>query len=255
MCLEKLQVSQPEKKLNLKESDHLLEIGTGWGGFAIYAAKNYGCKITSTTISKEQHQMAKLRVDEEGLSSKINLLLEDYRDLSGQFDKLVSIEMIEAVGYQFYSDYFKKCSSLLKADGLMVLQAITIADQQYKKSIKSVDFIQKYIFPGGYTPSLSEIARPIEDSNLILNDLEVLRLHYAYTLKNWRERFLNKKDKVLEMFDERFLRMWEFYFAGCEMAFKWGDQVVFQLQLTNALYIRKRRVCAQTHGPWAPCGN
>ena len=144
-----LKIDRICKKLNLKESDHLLEIGTGWGGFAIYAAKNYGCKVTSTTISKEQHQMAKLRVDEEGLSSRVNLLLEDYRDLSGQFDKLVSIEMIEAVGYQFYSDYFKKCSSLLKADGLMVLQAITIAVNSIKNQFNPLILFKNIFFQEG----------------------------------------------------------------------------------------------------------
>jgi cyclopropane-fatty-acyl-phospholipid synthase len=216
-----LKIDRICKKLNLKESDHLLEIGTGWGGFAIYAAKNYGCKVTSTTISKEQHQMAKSRVDEEGLSSRINLLLEDYRDLSGQFDKLVSIEMIEAVGYQYYSDYFKKCSSLLKADGLMVLQAITIADQQYKKSIKSVDFIQKYIFPGGCLPSVSCMTEIMTThTDLRVTNIEDIGLHYAFTLKEWRDRLYESIEKIKKMgYSDTFIRMWHYYLCYCEGAF------------------------------------
>lgn len=216
-----LKIDRICKKLNLKESDHLLEIGTGWGGFAIYAAKNYGCKVTTTTISKEQHQMAKLRVDEEGLSSRINLLLEDYRDLSGQFDKIVSIEMIEAVGYQFYSDYFKKCSSLLKSDGLMVLQAITIADQQYKKSIKSVDFIQKYIFPGGCLPSVSCMTEVMTaHTDLRVTNIEDIGPHYALTLKEWRDSLYENIEKIKKMgYSDTFIRMWHYYLCYCEGAF------------------------------------
>ena len=216
-----LKIDRICKKLDLKESDHLLEIGTGWGGFAIYAAKNYGCKVTTTTISKEQHQMAKLRVDEEGLSSRINLLLEDYRDLSGQFDKIVSIEMIEAVGYQFYSDYFKKCSSLLKSDGLMVLQAITIADQQYKKSIKSVDFIQKYIFPGGCLPSVSCMTEVMTaHTDLRVTNIEDIGPHYALTLKEWRDSLYENIEKIKKMgYSDTFIRMWHYYLCYCEGAF------------------------------------
>ena len=216
-----LKIDRICKKLDLKESDHLLEIGTGWGGFAIYAAKNYGCKVTTTTISKEQHQMAKLRVDEEGLSSRINLLLEDYRDLSGQFDKIVSIEMIEAVGYQFYSDYFKKCSSLLKPDGLMVLQAITIADQQYKKSIKSVDFIQKYIFPGGCLPSVSCMTEVMTaHTDLRVTNIEDIGPHYALTLKEWRDSLYENIEKIKKMgYSDTFIRMWHYYLCYCEGAF------------------------------------
>ncbi len=209
------------KKLRLNENDHLLEIGTGWGGFAIYAAKNYGCKVTTTTISEKQYQLAKERVDEAGLSNKITLLLEDYRDLEGQFDKLVSIEMIEAVGYQYFDDYFKKCSKLLKPDGLMVLQTITIADQQYKYSIRSVDFIQKYIFPGGCLPSVSKIAETItENTDMRIINIEDIGPHYATTLSHWRERMYERIDEIRDMgYSDTFVRMWHYYLCYCEGAF------------------------------------
>ena len=209
------------KKLRLNENDHLLEIGTGWGGFAIYAAKNYGCKVTTTTISEKQYQLAKERVEEAGLSNKITLLLEDYRDLEGQFDKLVSIEMIEAVGYQYFDDYFKKCSKLLKPDGLMVLQTITIADQQYKYSIRSVDFIQKYIFPGGCLPSVSKIAETItENTDMRIINIEDIGPHYATTLSHWRERMYERIDEIRDMgYSDTFVRMWHYYLCYCEGAF------------------------------------
>jgi len=148
-------------KLQLNESDHVIEIGTGWGGFALYAAENYGCKVTTTTISQQQHDWAKQRIIEAGLEDKITLLMEDYRDLQGTYDKLVSIEMIEAVGHQFLDTYFAKCSSLLKPEGIMLIQSITIADQQYDRAIKSVDFIQRFIFPGGLIPYVSAITRSV----------------------------------------------------------------------------------------------
>ena len=209
------------KKLRLNENDHLLEIGTGWGGFAIYAAKNYGCKVTTTTISEKQYQLAKERVKEAGLSNKITLLLEDYRDLEGQFDKLVSIEMIEAVGYQYFDDYFKKCSKLLRPDGLMVLQTITIADQQYKYSIRSVDFIQKYIFPGGCLPSVSKIAETItENTDMRIINIEDIGPHYATTLSHWRERMYERIDEIRDMgYSDTFVRMWHYYLCYCEGAF------------------------------------
>ena len=209
------------KKLRLNENDHLLEIGTGWGGFAIYAAKNYGCKVTTTTISEKQYQLAKERVKEAGLSNKITLLLEDYRDLEGQFDKLVSIEMIEAVGYQYFDDYFKKCSKLLRPDGLMLLQTITIADQQYKYSIRSVDFIQKYIFPGGCLPSVSKIAETItENTDMRIINIEDIGPHYATTLSHWRERMYERIDEIRDMgYSDTFVRMWHYYLCYCEGAF------------------------------------
>tara|TARA_B100000686_G_C16739561_1_gene945772 strand:- start:3 stop:1175 length:1173 start_codon:yes stop_codon:yes gene_type:complete len=209
------------KKLRLNENDHLLEIGTGWGGFAIYAAKNYGCKVTTTTISEKQYQLAKERVEKANLSNKITLLLKDYRDLEGQFDKLVSIEMIEAVGYQYFDDYLKKCSKLLKPEGLMVLQAITIADQQYKYSIRSVDFIQKYIFPGGCLPSVSKIVETItEYTDMRIINIEDIGPHYATTLNHWRERMYESIDVIKDMgYSDTFIRMWHYYLCYCEGAF------------------------------------
>ncbi|MGI1678486.1 MAG: cyclopropane-fatty-acyl-phospholipid synthase family protein [Cellvibrionaceae bacterium] len=210
------------QKLKLKSSDHLLEIGTGWGGMAIYAAKHYGCKVTTTTISKEQYAHAKQWVESEGLSDKVDLLLEDYRDLKGAYDKIVSIEMIEAVGHKFYESYFSKCSRLLKDDGLMLIQAITIPDQRYHQAKNSIDFIQKYIFPGGCLPSNSVIAKHIaDDTNMQIVGLEDITMHYAKTLKEWRKRFFENINAVMSQgFDNRFVRMWEFYMCYCEAGFQ-----------------------------------
>jgi cyclopropane-fatty-acyl-phospholipid synthase len=210
------------RKLDLKPGDHLLEIGTGWGALAIHAAREYGCRVTTTTISEEQHRYAKVRVEELGLENQITLLLEDYRDLKGQYDKLVSIEMIEAVGPQFFDTYFQKCSSLLKPDGLMGLQAITMNDQRFASYLKSVDFIQRYIFPGGCLPSVTRIMESIAKST----DLRVLHLediapHYAQTLRHWRDRFFEQLDAVREQgYPESFLRTWEYYLCYCEAAFE-----------------------------------
>ncbi|MCV2403509.1 cyclopropane-fatty-acyl-phospholipid synthase family protein [Marinomonas sp. C2222] len=210
------------QKLQLSPEDHLLEIGTGWGGMAIHAAKHYGCKVTTTTISKEQFEFAQARVIAEGLQDKITLLLEDYRDLTGQYDKLVSIEMIEAVGHEYYDSYFSKCSSLLKPHGVMVIQAITIADQRYDYARRSVDFIQKYIFPGGCLPSNKVIADKIASkTDMQIIGLEDITEHYAKTLADWRTRFHNVKHTVSDMgFDDVFCRMWDFYLAYCEGGFK-----------------------------------
>jgi cyclopropane-fatty-acyl-phospholipid synthase len=209
------------EKLRLNAEDHLIEIGTGWGGMAIHAAKNYGCRVTTTTISKEQHDYAVKRVAEEGLSDRITVLFDDYRDLQGQFSKLVSIEMIEAVGHDHYDTYFSTCSRLLAPNGLMLLQAITIADQRYERARKAVDFIQRYIFPGGCLPSVAVISDWIKrktDMNII--HMEDIGQHYAKTLKDWRETFLQKLDAVrLQGYDDRFIRMWEFYLAYCEAGF------------------------------------
>jgi cyclopropane-fatty-acyl-phospholipid synthase len=220
------------EKLQLKESDHVVEIGSGWGGFAIYAAQNYGCKITTTTISKEQFEMAKKRIAQAGLSEKITLCLDDYRDLEGQYDKLVSIEMIEAVGHKYYRDFFKKCSALLKEDGLMVLQAITIADQHYKRTIKSVDFIQKYIFPGGCLPSVTNMADVItENTNLRMINIEDIGPHYATTLKCWRDRMYENIESINTMgYTDQFIRMWHYYLCYCEGAFI--ERVIGDVQIT-----------------------
>jgi len=209
------------KRLQLKPSDHLVEIGTGWGGLAVHAAKYYGCKVTTTTISDAQHAMAKQRIEQEGLQDKIELLNKDYRLLEGQYDKLVSIEMIEAVGHQYYSEYFEKCSSLLKDKGLMLIQAITIADQRFKASVKGTDFIRKYIFPGGCLPSNSVIADNVRDNtDMMIVGQEDITEHYAKTLADWREAFFDNIETVKTMgFDERFIRMWDYYLCYCEGGF------------------------------------
>ena len=208
-------------KLNLKASDHVVEIGTGWCGFAIYAAKNYGCKVTTTTISKQQFDEAVLRVNAENLTDKITLLLNDYRDLTGQFDKLVSIEMIEAVGHQFYDTYFKKCASLLKPDGMALIQAITIVDQRFEAAKNSVDFIQRYIFPGSNIPSITAMLNSItKSSDLKLYDCEDIGPHYATTLRKWRENFFANINAVRSLgYSEEFINMWEFYLCYCEGGF------------------------------------
>ena len=208
-------------KLDLKSTDHVVEIGTGWGGFAIYAATHYGCRVTTTTISKQQYELAKARVEAAGLEGKITLLLEDYRHLTGTFDKLVSIEMIEAVGHQFYDAYFAKVGSLLKADGLALIQAITIADQRYENAKKSVDFIQRYIFPGSCIPSNTAMLNSVtKTSDLRLFDLEDIGPHYATTLKLWRENFFANIKEVRKLgYTEEFIKMWDFYLSYCEGGF------------------------------------
>lgn len=208
-------------KLQLKPGDQVIEIGTGWGGFAIYAAKHYGCQVTTTTISEQQYALAKERVMAEGLQDQITLLKQDYRNLQGQYDKLVSIEMIEAVGHQYYDTYFNQVSQLLKPDGVALIQAITIADQRYDSAIRSVDFIQRYIFPGSNIPSntamLASISRA---SDLRLIDLQDIGLHYATTLRHWRENFFANIDAVRALgYSEAFIRMWDFYLSYCEGGF------------------------------------
>jgi len=219
------------KKLKLKKSDYIIEIGSGWGGFAIFAAKNYGCKVTTTTISIEQYRYTKNRIREMGLTKQIRVFLKDYRSLRGQFDKLVSIEMIEAVGHQFYDEYFSVISRLLKADGEALIQAITIKDQRYSHAIKSVDFIQKYIFPGSCIPSLTAIQNSLTKStDLVINDVRDIGRHYAITLAHWRENFIKNKKNIRKLgFDEEFLRMWLFYFAYCEGGFE--EKVISDVHL------------------------
>lgn len=209
------------RKLDLSETDSVIEIGTGWGGFAIYAAQNYGCHVTTTTISKEQFDMASERIRQAGLEDKITLLFDDYRDLEGQYDKLVSIEMIEAVGHQFHGSFFRKCCQLLKPDGQMLLQAITIADQQYDQYVKDVDFIRRYIFPGGCLTSVTDMANVLtRETDMRILHTEDIGPHYARTLRHWNERFFARIDAVREMgYSETFIRMWEFYLCYCEAAF------------------------------------
>ena len=209
------------EKLQLNEADHLLEIGTGWGGMALYAAKHFGCKVTTTTISQQQYDLAKARIDAAGLDNRVTLLLQDYRELQGQYDKLVSIEMIEAIGHQYQDTYFAKCASLLKPGGIALIQAITIEDHRYQLALKSVDFIKRYIFPGSYIPCVSSmVTSAAEVGQLRLLDLRDIGDSYAKTLHEWRKRFLANTDNVLALgYDQRFIGMWDFYLAYCEAGF------------------------------------
>ncbi|HIF9538662.1 class I SAM-dependent methyltransferase [Photobacterium damselae] len=209
------------QQLALTPDDHLLEIGTGWGGMAIYAAQYYGCKVTTTTISKEQYAWAQQRVDALGLNDQITLLLEDYRDLTGEYDKIVSIEMIEAVGREYLDMYIEKCQSLLKPGGRFAIQAITIADQRYDSYSKNVDFIQKHIFPGGFLPSVTVLLKTMtEKSDFIVRDMFDMGLDYARTLNDWHRNFNQNIELItLRGYDERFVRMWRYYFCYCEGGF------------------------------------
>jgi len=210
------------RKLELKPGDHLLEIGTGWGGLAVHAARHYGCRVTTTTISREQYETACQRVRDEGLEDRVTLLFEDYRRLEGSYDKLVSVEMIEAVGHQYYDQYFRLCSSLLKDDGLMLLQAITIPDQRYEYARRSVDFIQRYIFPGGSLPSHEVLVSAVrKNTDMLMVGMQEIGEDYARTLSVWRERFLARLDEVHALgFDEFFVRMWHYYLCYCQGGFE-----------------------------------
>jgi len=222
------------QKLHLQPDDHILEIGTGWGGFAIYAAKNYGCHITTTTISKEQYQAAQQRVIDAGVADRVTILMEDYRDLQGRYDKLVSIEMIEAVGHHYLDTYLKQCAALLKPNGLALIQAITIEDRYYHQALKSVDFIKRYIFPGSFIPCVSAIvASAARSTDLRLINLEDQGESYALTLNHWRKRFLAALDQVrAQGYNEEFIRMWEFYLCYCEGGFK--EKSISNVQLLLA---------------------
>ena len=222
--LEQAQLNKLQRicqKLDLKPADHLLEIGTGWGSMALYAAQHYGCKVTTTTLSKEQFDYTQARIEALGLQEQVTLLLEDYRDLTGQYDKLVSIEMIEAVGHHFLPSYFKQCSHLLKPHGLMLLQAITIREQRYEQAKSSVDFIQRYIFPGGALPSVQKMLEIVgKDTDMNMMHMEDFGLHYAKTLRLWHENFRRAHGRLTELgYDEYFLRLWEFYLCYCEGGF------------------------------------
>jgi len=219
------------KKLNLKPNQKVLDIGCGWGTLAIDIAKKTQCEVVGITLSENQLEYAKKKAKEMNLENQVEFRLADYRQLNEKFDRVVSVGMFEHVGRNFYKKYFNKVYDFLNEDGVALIHTIGSVNPPRPPQ----PWITKYIFPGGYTPSLSEVSAPIEKSGLILSDIEVLRTHYQHTLRNWKDRFMSKKEHVLEMFDEKFFRMWEFYLAGCEMAFKWGDQVVFQLQLTKKL--------------------
>ncbi len=217
------------KKLNLKPNQKVLDIGSGWGTLAIDIAQKTQCEVVGITLSENQLEYSKKLAKELNLENQVDFRLMDYRSLDEKFDRIVSVGMFEHVGRKFYRTYFNSVAKLLNEDGVALIHTIGSINPPRDPH----PWITKYIFPGGYTPSLSEVSVPIEKSGLIISDIEVLRMHYAFTLRHWKERFLSKKKEVLDMFDEKFFRMWEFYLAGCEMAFKWGDQVVFQFQLTK----------------------
>jgi len=209
------------RKLALTSKDHVLEIGTGWGSFAMHAASRYGCRVTTTTISREQHDLAVERVRAAGLEDRVTLLLEDYRNLDGQYDKLVSIEMIEAVGHDFLPRYFEACSRLLRDDGAMLLQGITMPDQRYARYLRASDFIQRYVFPGSCCPALTAVLDAVRSStDMRVAHLEDIGLHYARTLREWRERFDAREPEVRALgYPDRFLRMWRYYLSYCEAGF------------------------------------
>jgi cyclopropane-fatty-acyl-phospholipid synthase len=209
------------RKLDLRPTDHVLEIGTGWGGFAIHAVERYGCRVTTTTISAAQRDYALEKIAERNLSDRITVLLQDYRDLEGQFDKLVSIEMVEAVGARYLDGFFATCSRLVKPDGAMFLQAITLQDQFYRQALNSVDYIQRYVFPGSFIPSVTALMESMtRATDLKLYHLEDIGPHYARTLRTWRERFFRNLRKVRELgYPDSFVRLWEYYLCYCEGGF------------------------------------
>jgi len=209
------------ERLELSETDHVVEIGTGWGGLAIYMAQHYGCQVTTTTISDAQHNLAEQRIKHLGLTHKITLLKQDYRNLTGQYDKLVSIEMIEAVGHEYMQTFFETCSNLLKPTGKMLVQAITIADGRYEKYRKGVDFIQKYIFPGGCLPSVSVMSNHLAThTDMVIHEVDDIGLHYARTLNDWKTAFDKSWEELQTLgYSEEFKRLWTFYFCYCEGAF------------------------------------
>ncbi len=221
------------RRLELTASDHVLEIGTGWGGFAIHAAEKYGCQVTTTTISQEQHDYARDEIERRGLEDKITLLLRDYRDLDGRFNKIVSIEMVEAVGHDFLEGYFRKCAELLKPGGRFALQAITIRDDQFARYRQSTDFIQRYVFPGGCLPSVGSLEQAAAVTrHFRLRDHRDFGAHYATTIDRWRRAFRDNLDAVRALgFDERFIRMWNYYLCYCEAGFREG-----QIGLAQQLY-------------------
>ncbi|MEO8020109.1 MAG: cyclopropane-fatty-acyl-phospholipid synthase family protein [Pseudomonadota bacterium] len=227
------------RKLDLKPTDHVLEIGTGWGGFAIHAARRYGCRVTTTTISTAQRDFALRRIAALGLADRITVLLKDYRDLTGEFkgpyDKLVSIEMVEAVGAAYLDGYFRHCSHLLKPDGAMLLQAITIQDQIYDQALKSVDFIKRYVFPGSFIPSVQALSKSLSKAtDLKIFHLEDIGPHYARTLRLWRERFFRNLTAVRSLgYSDSFVRRWEYYLCYCEGGFLERQLGTVQMLLTK----------------------
>ena len=219
------------KKLDIRTNQKVLDIGCGWGYLTIEIAKQHKCHVTGITLSENQHKFAINKVKELNLTNQVEIKLMDYREIKEKYDRIVSVGMFEHVGRKFYNLFFKKITNILNNEGVALLHTIGSVDAPRDPQ----PWITKYIFPGGYTPSLSEIAGPIEKSGLIISDLEVLKIHYAQTLRHWKERFIQNKAKVLKMFDEKFFRMYEFYLTSSESAFKYGDQVVYQIQLSKEL--------------------
>lgn len=227
------------KQLHLQPTDHVLEIGSGWGANAIYIAKNYGCRVTTVTISEEQYKFAKEKIKQQNLSARVEVLLKDYRFLTGKFDKIISIEMLEAVGAQFLDMYFKKCSELLKKNGILALQVITCPDSRFESLRKGVDWIQKYIFPGSLLPSVAAINNAVNNTtDMTLVDLKDIGLHYATTLVHWREQFSKNISKIKELgFNDQFIRKWNYYFSYCEAAF-----VMRNINVMQMVYVRPNNV-------------
>ena len=217
------------KKLNIKPNQKVLDIGCGWGSLAIDIAKSTKCEVTGITLSKNQFDYCVKKAKELNLENQIKFKLIDYRELDEKFDRIVSVGMFEHVGRKFYKIFFKQIERLLSKDGVSLIHTIGSVNPPRDPH----PWITKYIFPGGYTPSLSEVTGPIEKAGLIVSDIEVLKLHYSHTLRNWKENCMQNREKIVQIFDEKFFRMWEFYLTSCEMAFKWGDQVVYQFQLTK----------------------
>ncbi len=219
------------KKLHIQPNQKILDIGAGWLHLAIEIAKKCQCQVTGITLSENQFKYGKQKIKELNLGNQVEIKMMDYRQIKEKYDRIVSVGMFEHVGRKFYKNFFNTVFKTLNENGIALLHTIGSVNPPRDPH----PWMTRYIFPGGYTPSLSELARPIERSGLIVSDIEVLRTHYAHTLKHWKERFISNKGKVLKMFDEKFFRMFEFYLSSCEMAFKYGDQVVYQLQLTKTL--------------------
>ena len=217
------------KKLNIKSGQRILDIGSGWGSLAIDIAKSIDCDVTGITLSENQYNFSLKKIKDLGLEKKVRFKLLDYRQVNDKFDRVVSVGMFEHVGRKYYKKFFDQIFNLLDENGVAIVHTIGSVDPPRDPQ----PWINKYIFPGGYTPSMSEMTKPIEKSGLIVSDVEVLKLHYSLTLRHWKERFLSNKNKVISMFDEKFFRMWEFYLTSCEIAFKYGDQVVYQFQLAK----------------------
>jgi cyclopropane-fatty-acyl-phospholipid synthase len=226
------------RHLSLSPNDEVIEIGSGWGGFAIHAAQNYGCRVTTTTISREQFELAKQRIDEAGVSDRVTILQSDYRDLSGRFDKLVSIEMVEAVGHQYLDEYFKKCSQLLRPNGACLIQAIVMPDRGYERYLRSVDFIQRYVFPGGCLPSLGAMLSSVaRQTDMRLAEAQDFAPHYSRTLRAWRDAFVQQLPAVRRLgYSEEFIRMWTYYLCYCEAAFEESCIGLLQLMFVKPQY-------------------